>query len=207
MKLNGSGQPGYLLLIPSALLAVVVTFFLLFLMQALINADLQEPEETERINIGDIWQEDEVIEDQVKERQVEEIEEPEEQPEIPDITMELDASMDSVNISVARADTSVEINIGTAFSDGDIIPLVAIQPNYPARAAERGLEGYCVVGFTITTAGTTADIVEVECTNSVFLRDSIRAAEKLKYRPRIIDGRPVEVAHQYKFTFEMADER
>lgn len=206
MKQSKAGQKGYLLLIPSAALAVVVTFLLLFLMQALINADLQEPEETERINIGDIWQEDQEIEEQVKEREIEEIEEPQEIPDIPDLTMELDANIETVNLSTTTASADVDISLGASFNDGDIIPLVAIQPNYPRRAAERGLEGYCVVSFTITTAGTTTDIAEEECTNSVFVRESIRAAEKLKYRPRVIDGRPVEVSHYYKFTYEMAEE-
>lgn len=206
MKQSKSGQRGYLLLIPSAALAVLVTFLLLFLMQALINADLQEPEETERINIGDIWQEDEEIEERVTEREVEEIEEPQEIPDIPDLTMELDANIETVNLSTASASADVDISIGNSFNDGDIIPLVAIQPNYPRRAAERGMNGYCIVSFTITTAGTTEDIAEEECSNAMFLRESIRAAEKLKYRPRVVDGRPVEVSHYYRFTYEMAEE-
>jgi protein TonB len=197
-------QRGYLLLIPSAALAVVVVFGLLFLMQALINADLKEPEETERINIGDIWQEKEEIDEQIKERKVEEIEEPEEQPDIPEQQLNFDADFDGIDISTAVAKADVDINLGGSFSDGDIIPLVAIQPVYPRRAAERGLEGYCVVSFTITTAGTTRDIAEEECTSSIFSSASIRAAEKLKYKPRIIDGRAVEVAHYYKFTYEIA---
>lgn len=206
MKQSKSGQRGYLLLIPSAALAVVVTFLLLFLMQALINADLQEPEETERINIGDIWQEDEEIEERVTEREVEEVEEPQEVPDIPDLTIELDTNMETVNLSNATASADVEIGFSDSFSDGDIIPLVAIQPNYPRRAAERGMGGYCVVSFTITTAGTTADIQEEECSSSMFSRESIRAAEKLKYRPRVVNGRPVEVSHYYRFIFEMEEE-
>ena len=206
MKTFGTGQRGYLLLIPSAVLAVGVTFLLLFIMQALINADLREPEQTERLNINFVFQEQEEIQENVRDRQVDEIEEAEEQPDIPDMTMELDTNLEGVNISSANARAELNISAGNSFSDGDIIPLVAIQPNYPRRAAERGMEGYCVVSFTITTAGTTADIQEEECSNSIFLRDSVRAAERLKYRPRIIDGRPVEVQHYYRFTFEMAEE-
>jgi len=206
MKQSKSGQRGYLLLIPSAALAVVVTFLLLFLMQALINADMREPEETESIRIGDIWQEDEEIEERVTEREVEEIEEPQEIPDIPDLQMELDANIETVNLSTTSASADVDISIGNAFSDGDIIPLVAIQPNYPRRAAEREMNGYCVVSFIITTAGTTKDIVEEECSSSIFLRESIRAAEKLKYRPRVVDGRAVEVSHYYRFTYEMAED-
>lgn len=88
-------------------------------------------------------------------------------------------------------------------------PKVAITPNYPARAVERGIEGYCVVSFIITTAGTTRDVQEVECTNVVFSLESIRAAEHLVYDPVIIESisnSPVAVRTYYKFSYEMASE-
>jgi protein TonB len=199
-------QSGFLLLAPSAILAIVVVFSLLFLMQFLIKSDLPEPDTDGRPQIADIWQEDREIEDQFKERKIEEIDEPEEPPpDIPKQDIEVDASVETLDLSATRVAANVDISLGGGFSDGDIIPLVAIQPDYPRRALQRGIEGYVVVTFTITTQGLTRDVVVVESTDSIFDRSAVRAAERLKYKPRIIDGRAVEVDHFYKFTFELAE--
>ncbi len=202
----GESQRGYLLLAPSAVVAVLVVFGLLFLMQFLISSDLREPEDEGRVKIADIWQEELMIEDQIKEREVEEIDEPDEPPpDIPKMDIELDTDLDTVDISSGVDTGRIDISLGGGFSDGDIIPLVAIQPTYPRRAAERGIEGYVVVRFVITIQGTTRNIEVVESTSSIFERAAVRAAQRLKYKPRIIDGTAVEVEHFYKFTFELAD--
>lgn len=196
---------GFLMLIPSAALALVVVFGLLYLMQMLINSNLTAPEETETIKIGDIWQEEQEIEENVKEREIEEIDDVEEPPpELPKADIDFEADDAQIDFSTNVATAKVDISLGAGFTDGDIIPLVAIQPDYPRRAAERGLEGYCVVSFVITTLGTTRDIKEEECSSSTFRNSSIKAAERLKYKPRVIDGTPVEVDHYYKFTYTMA---
>src|SRR5690606_14553960 len=97
--------------------------------------------------------------------------------------------------------------------DGDYLPIVKVAPEYPSTAASRGIEGFCMVEFTVTTAGTTRDVrvVEGECTNkegkptSVFNRASIRAAERFKYRPKVLDGEPIEVPGiRNRFVFELA---
>ena len=38
--------------------------------------------------------------------------------------------------------------------DGDIQPLVRVPPEYPLRAAERGIEGEVCAVFTVTPEGT-----------------------------------------------------
>lgn len=201
--MNRFRQHGVIRYIPSAFAAMGIVFGLLFLMQFLINADLGEPPETEQIKIGDIWQEQEEVEDEIKERKVKEIETPDEPPpDIPQQQIEMADTSGAISMSGPQIDAA-KIDIGGGFSDGDIIPLVAVQPNYPQRAAERGLEGYVVVGFVITRDGTTRDEHIVESTSSLFDSEALKAARKLKYKPRIIDGVPVEVDHLYKFTFQL----
>lgn len=95
---------------------------------------------------------------------------------------------------------------GYSLSDGDIVPLIAVKPNYPRRAVENGIEGRCTIEFTITIEGTTANHEIEECSHVVFERESIRAAQALRYRPRVVDGNPVAVEHSYTFTYELADE-
>jgi protein TonB len=81
--------------------------------------------------------------------------------------------------------------------------------------------GFAIVAFTITESGTIEDAVPVEgfCSSknpndpeaqlrpcSIFNSASTRAALKLKYKPKIVDGKAVKVEDvQHKFTFIMED--
>ena len=67
--------------------------------------------------------------------------------------------------------------------------------------------GYCNVEYTVTTTGATRNPVAVDCQpQGVFERASVKAAEKFKYKPRVIDGEPAEVAGvRNKFIYELED--
>lgn len=89
---------------------------------------------------------------------------------------------------------------------GDLLPIVAVAPAYPARALARHLEGYAVVEYTVTATGGVRDAFVVASSNSLFDRAAIEAAYKFKYKPRIVDGQPVEVhGVQRKFSFVLED--
>jgi len=92
-------------------------------------------------------------------------------------------------IDVART------GLGIGSGDGEYLPIVKVAPIYPRRALERGITGTCVVRYTVTTAGTVKDVevVEEHCTDRVFYQPSLEAALRFKYKPRVIDGTPVEV--------------
>jgi protein TonB len=116
-------------------------------------------------------------------------------------------NVETIAISVAPAETRIEIS-GAGFSlglgEGDYLPIVKVAPIYPQRALSRGVEGYCVVQYTVTRQGTIRDplVIEDQCTSSMFYRPSLQAALKFKYKPRVIDGQPVEVPGvQNKFTY------
>jgi len=103
----------------------------------------------------------------------------------------------AVEVPVAPVDVGVEMNIsglGMVASDGDYLPIVKIAPMYPPIAQNRGIEGYCLVEYTVTTAGTVKDVVVVEADpKGIFDKVSIAAAMKFKYRPRVVNGDPIEV--------------
>ncbi len=78
-------------------------------------------------------------------------------------------------------------------AEGDIIPLVRIQPQYPRQAAIAKLEGWVKVEFTITAIGTVKDPKVIEAEPSrVFDREAIRAILKWKFKPRVVDGVAVD---------------
>ena len=208
MSRNGSNENGYLLLLPAAGLALVVVFGLLFLMQALINADQQEPEQTEVFAIGDIWQEEPETTEFKKEIQINEVDDVELPPEIPQMDISVDNNIDMGGLSGEALVLDLQVDAG-AFSDGDVIALVRVNPEYPQRAAERGIEGFCTVYFTITALGTTRDAYvpegEANCSNTLFQRPSLRAIERFKFKPKVVDGDAVEIEHANRFIYELED--
>ena len=116
----------------------------------------------------------------------------------------------SVQVSAAPVNTNINLDasgFGLAPSDGEYLPIVKVQPIYPRRAQSRGIEGYVIVEFTVTKSGTTRDIRIVEAVPpGIFDRASTAAAAKFKYKPRVVDGQPIEVPGvQNKITFELED--
>ena len=90
------------------------------------------------------------------------------------------------------------IGFNSAPGDGDAIPMVRVQPQYPFRAANQGLEGWVLVEFTITKLGTVKDVQVIESKPAfLFDRATIRAIKRWKFKPRSVNGEPVE-RHQVR---------
>ena len=80
-------------------------------------------------------------------------------------------------------------------ADGDYLPIVKVAPVYPQRAQRRGIEGYVLLEFVVTTSGAVRDPVVVEAKPpGIFDRAAIEAALKFKYRPRVANGERMEVS-------------
>ncbi len=131
------------------------------------------------------------------------------QPPTPKLE-ELNPSADKIAIAAVPVETDIEMSGGFSLGigEGDYLPIVKVAPIYPARALQRGLEGYCVVQYTVTSLGTIKNpvVVEDQCTSSLFHRASVQASLKFKYKPRVIDGVAVEVPGvQNKFTYEILE--
>lgn len=134
---------------------------------------------------------------------------PPEQPPTPQLD-NLDPSAEKIAISAVPVTTEIEMTGGFSLGvgEGDYLPIVKVAPIYPQRALTRGVEGFCVVEYTVTRQGTIRDPVVREdlCTSTLFHRASLQAALKFKYKPRVIDGEAVEVRGvQNKFTYEITE--
>lgn len=191
----------------AALLAIPVAVGLFFIMQSLIDQEYQQEEIAAR-KIADIVVPDREIEVNVRQQKPEKVEDPEEPPpEIQPMDMDMDMDMDIANIA-PRASVDISISTtGMSSGDGEYLPIVKVAPIYPRRAQTRGITGYCIVEYTVTTSGSTRDIRPVDCQPSgVFETASVKAAEKFKYKPRVVDGAAIEVAGvQNKFTYELEE--
>jgi protein TonB len=137
--------------------------------------------------------------------------EPEELPDLPD--PQLSASQDVARISFIAPPVTMRTGSGSGLgglgfgrSDGEYLPIVKVAPIYPQRAAARSIEGFVVVEYTVTAQGDTADIVVIESSNDIFNVAAIESARKYKYRPRIINGTPVNVVGvRTRIIFELED--
>jgi protein TonB len=182
----------------SAVLGMLVTFALIILMYKLIDSGSKELDEGDIIKIPDFLHVDRDLTENAKETNVEKPDEPETPPpEIPD---------NAVNMSAPKVGGNLQVGLGSFSRDSDYIPVYIPQPQYPRRAQTRGKEGYAVVEVIITTTGGVRDPVMVEefPEGWGFGRAAVKAALKLKYNPRVVDGVGQEVPNVlYKFSFQM----
>ena len=182
-----------------------ITLALFFVMVILISLGDTGMKEDTSVKLADIVMPDREIDTFMTE--VEKPDKPEEQPE--DIAQpELDlAPLTGIDVSIAKPKPNFKAG-GSFFRDGEYIPLFKVVPIYPRRAQERGTMGYALVEFTITDTGSVenAQTIEGYCSSkrpddpevqfrpcSMFNSASARAALKLKYKPKIVDGRAVPV--------------
>lgn len=106
-----------------------------------------------------------------------------------------DIEVGRIRVETRRTEPTIRSDkiVGGRLVDGEMLPIVKVAPVYPARAIARELEGYVIVEFTVTGTGRVRDVKVVESTHPVFDKAAIDAALKFKYRPRVIDGRSVDV--------------
>ncbi len=121
------------------------------------------------------------------------------------------ARSDAPSIDVPSVDINIDIggdiNYGLQATDAERVPIVRVAPQYPMRAQDRGIEGWVLVEFTITTNGSVRDEVVIEGDPPrIFDSAALRAVKKWKYRPEIVDGVAVEVKNRTKIEFELEEE-
>jgi len=190
--------------------AGAVVFTLFYMMQFLIaNADRTLDEES----AGTIMEfvrvpEPEVIRPKEPPKKPPPPDEPPPEPPPPQLE-NLDPTAESMSVSSVDVNTAIDMDAGgfQLANDGEYLPIVKVRPIYPNSALSRGIEGYVIVEFTVTRQGTVRDVVVVESQpNRIFDRAATQAAAKFKYKPRVIDGEPIEVPGvQNKITFEIED--
>jgi protein TonB len=98
-------------------------------------------------------------------------------------------------------------NVGMDRSaEGDVVPLVRINPQYPRDAAMNGIEGYVTLEFTITETGGVRDPRVLDARPPrVFDREAIRAILRWKFKPRVVDGEAVARRATQTITFNLGD--
>jgi len=199
-------------LVIGIIFGLVVTAALFWTMQYLIETADRELNEGNSGNLVDfvrLKRDESIQRRQLKPKKPPPPDAPPPQPPTPQLD-NLNPNAEKIAISAAPVETDIEMTGGFSLGvgEGDYLPIVKVAPIYPQRALSRGVEGYCVVQYTVTKQGTIRDpfVIEDQCTSSLFHRASVQAALKFKYKPRVIDGQAVEVPGvQNKFTFEIEE--
>ncbi len=194
----------------SVVIGTIVTLSLLFVMHLLIvtgKQALTKPRDRANLEFVRVKRNESLNVDEFTP------EKPPKPPETPPETPPQDLDNidpDAPSVSIAPPTVDANTNIGGPggmnIAEGDYLPIVRVAPVYPARALSRGLEGYVDMSFTVTTTGTVKDPVVMFSTSSLFERAAIRAVLKFKYKPRVVDGVPVEVPNvKTRITFQIED--
>ena len=192
----------------SLALGAIVTTVLFLIMQAVRASDEAKLDEGAKGKLLELVRLEDDEEIQTKQRKPKPPPPPDEPP--PDMPKpEFESSDVSQGMDIGVVDVNVDLNVGGGgfSSDGEYLPIVKVAPVYPRRAQTRGIEGYVVLEFIVTKTGAVRDPFVVEAKPpGIFDRAAISAALKFKYKPKVVNGEPIDVAGvRNRITFELAD--
>ncbi len=199
-------------LVTGLIIGLIITLSLFWVMQFLIaiaDRTLNDDGAGNLVDFVRVKRDESVKQRQLKPKKPPPPDAPPPQPPTPQLES-LNANAEKIAISEVPVETDIEMTGGFSLGvgEGDYLPIVKVAPIYPNRALTRGIEGYCVVQYTVTRQGTVKDpvVIESQCTSDLFHSASLNAALKFKYKPRIMDGQAVEVPGvQNKFTYEITE--
>ena len=182
--------------IVGVLAGAVVTFGLLWLMRSVIanpDAATDSGIKGRVLDFVQVQEDQDVI---IKNRVIKPPPPPDEPPpNMPKPTFDTDVT---VGVNIGAVDVNVDVDLsgtGGFSSDGEYLPIVKVLPIYPRRAQSRGISGYVLLQFVVTATGTVRDPVVIEAKPpGIFDRAAINAALKFKYKPKVVNGSPIEVA-------------
>lgn len=77
--------------------------------------------------------------------------------------------------------------------EGELVPLVRIPPQYPPRAARRGIQGAVTVAFIITRKGSVRNPKVIEAhPPEIFNEAALRAIKRWRFKAKQVEGQWVE---------------
>ena len=105
------------------------------------------------------------------------------------------------NVNLGGANTGLSDPSAGFGRDGEATPIVRINPKYPIQAARDGKEGWVKLSFTINEIGGVEDVKVIDAKpKRIFDKEAKRALRKWKYRPKVVDGKPVK---QFNITVQL----
>jgi protein TonB len=182
------------------LLAGIVTLGLFFLMQSLIQSGGSALTDAPKGSVLDFVRVKKEETLQKKDRKPKKPPKPKQPP--PDMAP---PQMDAPNPDSATsgmdfgadiaADVSLDGGLALESGDGEYLPIVRPAAVYPRMAQQRGIEGFVDLEFTVTKLGAVRDPKVMQASpEGIFEKSAKDAVLKYKYKPRVVNGEPMEVS-------------
>lgn len=208
--------------LPSLGLGVLVTLGLFLLMTSLVRGSQQG---FDRGGSGELQDFVRVTREETtreKEREMPKRPEPPKRPPTPQQAMQqqqvqrnaMDLDIPKIDVPLGAGGGGVFIPVSGAmsgggnagFGDGDLIPIVRIEPQFPREALIEGISGHVVLSFTVMEDGS-VEPGSVKVTESkpprLFDSAAMRAVSRWKFKPRIVDGKPVRRPATQRLDFNL----
>ena len=100
----------------------------------------------------------------------------------------------SLEQNIAAYHTLKKLGTERKFETKDYVPVVKENPKYPRAAFTKNITGYVILEYTVTKIGSVEDISVLDSEpRKIFDKAAVNAAQKYRYLPRIVDGKPIEV--------------
>lgn len=180
----------------SVALAVVVTFALFLFMHRLVSladASLNEQDSLGAIDFVRLKRESAT---RKKDRELPNKPKKAEQPKTPRMDMPNMSQPGANAIAVSAPDVNANLDMGNLTKgvqgDTEAVPIVRIEPIYPRNAAQMQIEGWVTLKFDIGPSGQVLRprVLAAEPAR-IFDRAALNAVKKWKYKPQVLDGKPV----------------
>lgn len=119
-------------------------------------------------------------------------------------------TFDSTDFSGGVAVSGVGGVTGAGVSTGNsgLTPLVRVQCDPPRQAKIEGIKGSITLRYNVNTNGMVEHVEVVDSKPArVFDQNCIRAMLQWRYKPKMLDGKPIAVnGNQFTFTFDYSKE-
>ncbi len=196
---------------------ILISMTLFWLMQAMISNNQQQQLHSERLQMTEFIRLKRETRLQTKERNIPEPPPPKKRPPPPKVKQQqinksktIQPQIDMPNLDIPLQTSRFKgsllngLQVGQGEVSTNVIPLVRIPPRYPMRAANRRIEGWVKVEFTINTDGTVKNPKVVDSHPSdIFNRAALQAIKRWKFKAKIIDGTAFEQRAAQVLQFKM----
>ena len=82
----------------------------------------------------------------------------------------------------------IETELPTGNYDAPLIAIMSVEPVYPVRASEQGLEGFVTVRFDVQANGEATNITVVDASHALFERSAVKAMSRFRFKARVVNG-------------------
>ncbi|HUF18441.1 MAG TPA: energy transducer TonB, partial [Thermoanaerobaculia bacterium] len=76
-------------------------------------------------------------------------------------------------------------------------------PEYPEAARWRGIDGIVVVDYIIGKDGRVKDVIVLQEAHPLLTKAAVKAVQRWRFRPTLVNGQPVEVIHKLSIVFSL----